>query len=374
MSNGLKFPLINDLSRKIIHIDMDAFYASIEERDNPRLKGKPLVIAKHPKDTNGKGVVTTANYEARKYGIHSAMSAKKAYELCPHATFVAGNREYYAEVSKKIHEVFKEYTDIIEPLALDEAYLDVTNNKKGIKSAIKIAKLIQSEIYEKVQLTSSAGVSYNKFLAKIASDYQKPQGLTVILPDNAQEFLFELPIEKFYGIGKKTIPLMHELGVYTGKDLYQIPEMTLIDLFGKKGYSLYRKVRGIHNAPVETNRERKSIGRERTFAKSLILETDVQKNIREMSEEVSKKLIDSELKGKTIVLKLRNHLYETTTKRMTLNKPIYQAEEIYFYANQIWEELNWQNINIRLVGVTVTTLDRHTYEIIELPLFIKKDN
>lgn len=372
MSNGLRFPLINDLSRKIIHIDMDAFYASIEERDNPSLKGRPLVIAKHPNDTNGRGVVTTANYEARKYGIHSAMSAKKAYELCPHATFIAGNREYYAEVSKEIHQVFKEYTDIIEPLSLDEAYLEVTTNKKDIKSAIKIARLIQSQIYEKVGLTSSAGVSYNKFLAKIASDYNKPRGLTVILPEDAQDFLFQLPIEKFYGIGKKTIPVMHELGVYTGKDLYAIPEMTLIDLFGKKGYSLYRKVRGIHNDPVENNRERKSIGRERTFAKSLVQETDVLKTIREMSEEVSKKLIKSELKGQTVVLKVRNSSYETVTRRMTLNKHIYQTDEIYFYANQLWEELNWQNITIRLVGVTVTTLASHSYEVIELPLFNKK--
>ncbi|APB31793.1 DNA polymerase IV [Vagococcus teuberi] len=372
MSNGLKFPLINDLSRKIIHIDMDAFYASIEERDNPKLKGKPLVIAKHPKDTNGRGVVTTANYEARKYGIHSAMSAKKAYELCPHATFVAGNREYYSEISKQIHEVFKEYTDIIEPLSLDEAYLDVTHNKKGIKSAIKIARMIQSDIYEKVQLTSSAGVSYNKFLAKIASDFEKPKGLTLILPEQAQEFLLELPIEKFYGIGKKTIPLMHDLGIYTGKDLYNIPEMTLIDLFGKKGYSLYRKVRGIHNDPVENNRERKSIGRERTFSKTLMQEQDVLKNIREMAEEVSKKLIANELKAQTIVMKIRNNLYETVTKRITINHYIYQSEDIFFYATQLWEELNWQTINVRLVGVTVTTLDKQMYEAIELPLFIKK--
>lgn len=372
MSNGLRFPLINDLSRKIIHIDMDAFYASIEERDNPSLKGKPLVIAKHPKDTNGRGVVTTANYEARKYGIHSAMSAKKAYELCPHATFVPGNREYYAQISKQIHQVFSKYTDMIEPLSLDEAYLDVTENKKGIKSAIKVARLIQSEIYETVQLTSSAGVSYNKFLAKIASDYDKPRGLTVILPEDAQNFLFDLPIEKFYGIGKKTIPMMHELGVYTGKDLYAISEMTLIDLFGKKGYSLYRKVRGIHNEPVETNRERKSIGRERTFGKTIILENEIQKNIREMSEEVSKKLISNELKGQTIVLKIRNTSYNTTTKRITVNHFINQTEDIYFYANQLWEDLNWQNINIRLVGVTVTNLEKYSYEPIELPLFNKK--
>lgn len=372
MSNGLRFPLINDLSRKIIHIDMDAFYASIEERDNPSLKGKPLVIAKHPNDTNGRGVVTTANYEARKYGIHSAMSAKKAYELCPHAVFVSGNREYYAEVSKQIHEVFREYTDVVEPLSLDEAYLDVTLNKQDIKSAIKIARLIQSKIYEKVELTSSAGVSYNKFLAKIASDYDKPKGLTVILPEEAQKFLFELPIEKFYGIGKKTIPFMHEMGIYTGKDLYDIPELTLIDWFGKKGYSLYRKVRGIHNDPVENNRERKSIGRERTFGKILIQELDVLNHLRELSEEVSQKLLKNELKGKTIVLKVRTNSYETVTRRMTLNKYICQTEEIYFYVNQLWEELNWINSGIRLVGVTITSLEKSVYEVIELPLFIKK--
>lgn len=184
----LRFPLRNDTSRKIIHIDMDAFFASVEERDDPSLKGFPLVIARHPSDTGGRGVVTTANYAARKYGIHSAMSAQKAFELCPQAIFKPGDYEKYREISQIVREIFHRYTDVVEPVSIDEAYLDVTVNKINCKSAIKIARMIQADIWEAVQLTCSAGVSYNKFLAKLASDYQKPQGITVVTPNDAQVF------------------------------------------------------------------------------------------------------------------------------------------------------------------------------------------
>lgn len=234
----LVFPLKNDMSRKIIHIDMDAFFASVEERDDPELAKHPLVIARHPSDTGGKGVVTTANYKARIYGIHSAMSAQKAYELCPQAIFKPGDHEKYSAVSKQVREIFHRYTDIIEPVSIDEAYLDVTQNKIDARSAIKIARLIQQDIWQELQLTCSAGVSYNKFLAKLASDYQKPQGMTLISPDEAVIFLKRLPIEKFHGVGKKTVPKMNDLGIFTGADLYEKSEMFLIQEFGKMGYSL----------------------------------------------------------------------------------------------------------------------------------------
>lgn len=200
----LQFPLHNDTSRKIIHIDMDAFFASVEERDHPEFRGKPLVIARHPSDTGGRGVVTTANYEARKYGIHSAMSAQKAYELCPQAIFKPGDHQKYSEISQIVREIFYRYTDIVEPVSIDEAYLDVTNNKRNCKSAIKIARLIQRDIWEEVKLTCSAGVSYNKFLAKLASDFQKPKGITIVAPQDALTFLKALLIDKFHGVGKKT--------------------------------------------------------------------------------------------------------------------------------------------------------------------------
>ncbi len=365
----LKFPLKKDTSRKIIHIDMDAFYASVEERDNPLLVGKPLVIARHPHDTGGRGVVTTANYEARKYGIHSAMSAQKAYELCPHATFVPGNMAHYAEVSQQIHKVFKKYTDMIEPVSLDEAYLDVTQNKIQAKSAIRVARMIQLDIWETVHLTCSAGVSYNKFLAKLASDYEKPKGLTVVLPENAEEFLKKLPIEKFHGVGKKTVPRMHELGIFTGADLYDMKEMDLIREFGKMGYSLYRKVRGVHDAPVVPYRERKSIGREHTFGKVLTTEEEVTRELRELSFKVEKSLDKHQMHGKTVVLKVRDSAYETVTKRKTLPDFISKQETIFFHAQAIWEDITLLDKGIRLLGITITNLEPKTFEPIKLPLW-----
>ena len=205
----LIFPLMNDLSRKIIHIDMDAFFAAVEIRDNPKLKGKPVVIGSDPRKTGGRGVVSTCSYEARAFGIHSAMSSKEAYERCPQAVFISGNYEKYTAVGQQIRAIFKGYTDKIEPMSIDEAYLDVTENKLGIKSAVKIARLIQQDIWQELHLTASAGVSYNKFLAKMASDYQKPRGLTVILPEEAENFLKQMDIAKFHGVGKKIVEKLH---------------------------------------------------------------------------------------------------------------------------------------------------------------------
>ena len=213
----LIFPLMNDTSRKIIHIDMDAFFAAVEIRDNPNLRGKPVIIGNDPRKTGGRGVVSTCSYEARAFGIHSAMSSKEAYERCPQAVFISGNYDKYLAVGQQIRSIFRRYTDIIEPMSIDEAYLDVTENKLGVKSAVKIARLIQNDIWQELHLTASAGVSYNKFLAKMASDYQKPRGLTVILPDEAEDFLKEMDIAKFHGVGKKTVEKLHQMGVFTGE-------------------------------------------------------------------------------------------------------------------------------------------------------------
>ncbi|WP_321386696.1 DNA polymerase IV [uncultured Enterococcus sp.] len=368
----LRFPLKKDTSRKIIHIDMDAFFASVEERDHPELVGHPLVIARHPSDTGGRGVVTTANYEARKYGIHSAMSAQKAFELCPQAIFKAGDHQKYTEISQQIREIFRRYTDIIEPVSIDEAYLDVTENKIGSKSAIKIAKLIQRDIWLELQLTCSAGVSYNKFLAKLASDYQKPKGMTVILPDEAEGFLKSLPIEKFHGIGKKTVPKMNELGIYTGEDLYNMDEMTLIRHFGKMGYSLFRKVRGIHDSPVSTTRDRKSVGKEHTYGTPLTTENEVTTQLRTLADKVEQSLRRVQRHGKTIVLKVRYTDYTTITKRKTLPHYIVEKEELFYQANLIWEEVGGLENGIRLLGITLTTLDPLAYENITLPLWEKE--
>lgn len=367
----LEFPLKNDTSRKIIHIDMDAFFAAVEERDHPEFVGKPLVIARHPSDTGGRGVVTTANYEARKYGIHSAMSAQKAYELCPKAIFKPGDHAKYRGVSVQVREIFHRYTDIIEPVSIDEAYLDVTENKISSKSAIKIAKLIQHDVWQELELTCSAGVSYNKFLAKLASDYRKPKGITVIMPEDAVDFLTSLPIEKFYGVGKKTVEKMHEIGIYSGADLYKKTEMELIDCFGKMGYSLYRKVRGIHNSPVNPIRDRKSVGREHTYGRLVTTEDAVLAQLRTIAEEVARALKKEQKHGKTVVLKVRYADFSTITKRTTLTEYVSEKDVIFSQASLIWEEVLGVEKGIRLLGITVTNLDPMSYENIVLPLWEK---
>lgn len=365
----MRFPLKNDTSRKIIHIDMDAFFASVEERDNPELAKHPLVIARHPSDTGGKGVVTTANYLARQYGIHSAMPAQKAFELCPQAIFMPGNHEKYREVSQQVRGVFQRYTDVIEPVSIDEAYLDVTNNKVENPSAIKVARLIQRDIWQEVQLTCSAGVSYNKFLAKLASDFHKPRGITVITPDEAVAFLKELPIEKFHGVGKKTVPKMQELGIFTGADLYEKSEMDLIQHFGKMGYSLYRKVRGIHDAPVSVTRERKSVGKEHTYGNPLGTEEEVLAQLRQLAEKVEASLKRAQKHGKTVVLKVRYSDFTTITKRVTLPRYIEGKDQIFSQASLIWEDVQGVEQGIRLLGITITNLDPKDYENILLPLW-----
>ncbi|WP_061587136.1 DNA polymerase IV [Streptococcus oralis] len=350
----LIFPLINDLSRKIIHIDMDAFFAAVEIRDNPKLKGKPVIIGSDPRQTGGRGVVSTCSYEARAFGVHSAMSSKEAYERCPQAVFISGNYEKYKTVGLEIRAIFKRYTDLIEPMSIDEAYLDVTENKLGIKSAVKIARLIQQDIWQELHLTASAGVSYNKFLAKMASDYQKPHGLTVILPNQAQEFLKQMDIAKFHGVGKKTVEKLHEMGIYTGADLLDVSEVTLIDRFGRLGFDLYRKARGIHNSPVKSDRIRKSIGKEKTYGKILQVEEDIKKELTLLSEKVAHNLSKQDKAGKIIILKIRYADFSTLTRRKSLPQATQDVSQISQTALQLYEELADKEKGIRLLGITVT--------------------
>ena len=350
----LIFPLLNDLSRKIIHIDMDAFFAAVEIRDNPKLRGKPVIIGSDPRQTGGRGVVSTCSYEARAFGVHSAMSSKEAYERCPQAVFISGNYEKYKAVGLQIRAIFKRYTDLIEPMSIDEAYLDVTENKLGIKSAVKIARLIQKDIWQELHLTASAGVSYNKFLAKMASDYQKPHGLTVILPNQAEDFLKQMDISKFHGVGKKTVERLHQMGVFTGADLLEVPEVTLIDRFGRLGYDLYRKARGIHNSPVKSNHIRKSIGKEKTYGKILRAEEDIKKELTLLSERVALNLHQQEKAGKIVILKIRYEDFSTLTKRKSLAQKTQDASQISQIALQLYEELSEKERGVRLLGITVT--------------------
>ena len=371
MTELFKIPLENDTSRKIIHIDMDAFYASIEEREQPDLRQKPLIIARDPSDTGGKGVVTTANHVARQYGVHSAMSAQKAAELIPkhQAVFKTPNFPLYQSVSAQIHDIFHTVTDKIEPIAFDEAYLDVTENKLGLTHTIEVVAYLQKAILEETQLVSSAGISYNKFLAKMASDYRKPAGRTLVLPEQAIAFLSRLPIEKFRGVGQKTVPKMQDLGIMTGADLLAQSEMFLMQHFGKLGYGLYRHVRGIDNRPVEYQRERKSIGNEHTYGQPLISEEQVQAQLKSLAVELAQRLRKNQKHGLTVVLKVRNRQYETITKRKTLGEYVGNAAELEAIANQIWQSIGQAEVGIRLLGITVTNLAPQTFENITLPLY-----
>ncbi|WP_210244252.1 DNA polymerase IV [Shouchella miscanthi] len=342
--------------RKIIHIDMDAFYSSIEVRDNPKLKGKPIVIAR---DARERGVVTTCSYEARKYGIYSSMPSYKARKLCPHAIFIQPRLDYYKKVSKEIMEIFSRYTNVIEPIAFDEAYLDVTTNFLGTSSATIVAREIQRTIYQELGLTSSAGVSYNKFLSKIASDIQKPCGLTVVPPDKALEFIRELPISKFFGVGKVTLKKMNELGIYTGADLINWSEEDLIRHFNKRGHILYRNVRGEDNSPVVNERKRKSLGKEYTFHKDINDEEVVFKKIKELSNILSHNLNDLHLTGKVIKLKVRFGDYSSVTKQKS--KDLRETLDIYNTALELWDKLEKQG-PIRNVGIYVSSLKEEIKE------------
>lgn len=360
-----------DTSRKIIHIDMDAFYASVEVRENPSLAGKPVIIARHPKETGGRGVVATASYEARTYGIHSAMSAQKAYELCPNGVFVRPNFELYRETSKQMHDIFRRYTDKIQPLSLDEAYLDVSENHIKQKSATIIAQAIRRDVEKELRLTCSAGVSYNKFLSKIASDFDKPNGITVIPPDKAHDFLMALPIEKFHGVGTKSVEKMHSLDIYTGQDLYKKDELDLVSHFGKMGHSLYRKVRGIDDSEVKNDREPKSIGKESTFSEDLKTENDVIKALRILAQKVMHNLKRKQKHGKIVVLKIRYENFDTITRRRSFPDYIKGEEELFQIALSIWEEES-ATLGVRLLGITVTGLESVIFETIPLPLWEKK--
>ena len=355
--------------RDIIHVDMDCFYASIEMRDEPKLQDKPVVIARDPRKTGGHGVVATANYQARAFGIHSAMNAQRAIKLCPKAVFVTPNFEKYRKVSRQIQAIFAEFSDLVEPVAFDEAYLDITADKQGLGSAVLTAHRLQQRINDEKQLTCSIGISYNKFLAKLASDFCKPVGTTVVRPEEVKAFLFPLPIEKFRGVGKKTAPKMHALGIKTGEDLYARSERYLNEHFGKIGTVLYQRVRGIDERLVEV-RERKSIGTEKTFIRPLVSESQVNDEFMQLATRLVKELNKKQKHGKTLVLKLRTASFETVTKRLTKQEYfLNDVATIVYYAMQLFEEVAPTELELRLLGLTMTGLAPLEFENMSLPLF-----
>lgn len=343
-----------DKIRKIIHIDMDAFYASVEQRDNPKLKGKPVIVGGNP---NSRGVVATCSYEARKYGIHSAMPAKIAQKRCPYAIFVKPRFDVYKQVSNQIRDIFHRYTDLVEPLSLDEAFLDVTNPKIHIKYATTIAKFIKRDILLETGLLSSAGISYNKFLAKLASDYEKPNGFTVIMPDNSQEFLDKLPIEKFFGIGKVTSKTLKALGVKNGYDLRQMSLYDLEKIFKSRGYSYYNFARGIDNREVQPYRERKSVGAEITLDHNYRLdEEEIIDILDELCLDVSNRIISLNKLGKTVTLKIKFEDFTQITRSVSLASAINSREDIRTNIYNLFINISQNNLQIRLLGVTLSNL------------------
>jgi DNA polymerase IV len=340
-----------DKVRKIIHVDMDAFYASVEQMDNPDLRGKPVAVG----GNRERGVVAAASYEARKYGVKSAMSGKIAILKCPHLIFVKPRFERYKSISDQIRDIFLDYTDLVEPLSLDEAFLDVTENKVRNPSATLIAQEIRKRIKEEVGLNASAGISYNKFLAKTASDINKPNGQAVILPKEAESFLEKLPIEKFFGIGKVTADKMKEIGIHNGYDLKQFSLQYLTKRFGKSGLHFFNIVRGIHLSDVQPNRIRKSLSAENTFEQDLSSFRDWHVALIEIFEELKRRISKSGIKGRTVTLKIKYNDFTIQTRSKTF--------EQYPETEKIWEtvlELLDQDElkkNVRLFGIGISNLN-----------------
>ena len=359
----------NDIHRRIIHLDIDAFYASVEMRDHPEYRHKALIIARDPRKHNGHGVITTANYFARQYGVGSAMPAIKAIKRIPSdkLVFLPPNFEKYRAVSAQVHKIMHEVTDRVESVALDEAYLDVTENKLGDYTAIELGNYMQKKIYEELKLTCSFGVSYNKFLAKMGSEYAKPFGKTVVLPDEALDFLGMQDIKKFPGIGKKTQEILRQMGINTGSDLQKQSVRFLIDRFKKQGYVLAMHSRGIDLSPVQGERQRKSIGKEHTFEPLIFDQQKALTNLRIFSREVAEALNKQSLSTKCVVLKIRDADFRTMTRRKMLKHPTQNSHVIFDLAREMFLALpEFLNIGIRLLGVSATNLEQESYSQINL--------
>ena len=330
---------------------MDAFYASVEQHDNPGLRGKAIVVG-----GGMHGVVAAASYEARRYGIHSAMPGRIALEKCPHLIVVKPRFERYREVSEQIRKIFFEYTDLVEPLSLDEAYLDVTENKKNKPYANEIARDIRKQIFEKTGLTASAGISINKFLAKVASDYNKPNGQKTIHPDEVLDFMEALPIEKFHGIGKVTANKMHELHIFNGKDLKERSLEDLVSLFGKSGQHYYQVVRGIHLSEVKPHRIRKSVGVEETFWENLVEDQQVFEQLDLITDKLIERSTNKDIKGKSLTLKIKYQDFTLFTRSKTLEHYYEAKEEILTTAKELWQ-LRPYDKPVRLLGLALSNLN-----------------
>jgi DNA polymerase IV len=346
---------------------MDAFFASVEQLDHPELRGKPVAVG----GSGERSVVAAASYEARKFGVRSAMPSVIAKRLCPDLIFVRHNFERYREVSSTVFDIYREYTDLVEPLSIDEAFLDVTLDKKNIGSATLIAKMIRGEIKKRTGLTASAGISVNKFLAKIASDINKPDGMFVINPDEAEKFILALPVEKFYGIGKVTAQKMHKLGIHSGSDLRMWDMVSLVRNFGKTGVFFFEIVRGKDERPVEPSTERKSVGTELTYEKDLTTSFEIIAELYKVEKELMERLESSGTTGRTVTLKIKFSDFRQITRSKTVQHYIRDFQTLHREVTEIRKTLDLEGSRIRLLGVTVSNLETEDFE--ERQLFLFED-
>ena len=338
--------------RKIIHVDMDAYYASVAQLDNPELRGKAIAVG----GNEIRGVISAASYEAREFGVRSAMSSNLAKQKCPHLIFVKTNFSRYKEISAKIREIFYDYTDLVEPLSLDEAYLDVTENKKGNPSASLIAKEIRQRIFDEVGLYASAGISINKFIAKVASDINKPNGQKTVNPEDVIQFLEELPVNKFYGVGKVTAAKMYNLGIFVGNDLKQKSLEELVKFFGKAGTNYYNIVRGIHNSKVKPNRIQKSIAAERTFNENISSEIFMIDKLEKIADELERRMKKSNAKGKTITLKIKYSDFTQQTRSKTKEVFMQTKRDFFPVVKELLFQEKLKN-SVRLLGISFGNLN-----------------
>lgn len=348
------------MERIILHVDMDAFFASVEQLDNKALRGKPVIVG----GVSERGVVSTCSYEARKYGVHSAMPVFIARKLCPHGIFVRTRFYRYKEISNKVFNILRDVTSIIEPLSIDEAYLDITDSK--FKSGLEAAKYIKYRVLKEVGLTISVGISYNKFLAKLASDWNKPNGIMIIDKEMMPNLLMPFPISKIYGLGKKSVEKLNNMGIFIVKDLYEMPKEFYIEYLGKYGLEIYDRIRGIDNREVVSIRDRKSFGKETTLKADTNDKEELLSYLKEFSKEISNYLINKNIYGKTITVKYKTESFVNHTRSKTLNYYTNDFNEIYSTCEEIIENENIKE-NIRLIGVTISSFKENTIE--QLSLF-----
>jgi DNA polymerase-4 len=341
------------LQRKIIHIDRDAFYASVEQRDDPALRGKPVAVGGGSK----RGVVAAASYEARVFGVRSAMASVTAKRRCPDLIFVKHRFEVYREVSRQIRAIFRMHSDLVEPLSLDEAYIDVTEDKMGIGNATRIAEMIRAEITKQTQLTASAGVSYNKFIAKIASDQNKPDGMCVIKPHQGAAFVAQLPVRRFFGVGPKTGERMAKLDIHTGADLKSKSEDFLRQHFGKSAGYLFRASRGVDHREVRSNRIRKSVGGERTYGDDLVTDTDLQDAFETIIDIVWKSIEKSESRGRTVTLKAKYADFRQVTRSKSVEHYVEDKLEFATIGRELLQQITPVESGVRLLGLTLSSLE-----------------